>query len=76
LRANDINPNDIPHDAHVSLVDNQLTTDVWARNEQGKLHLDPGLLGPARTTTTFPISTPPPDDVAKWLRPRCPTCGR
>lgn len=76
LRTNDIDPRDIPEDAYVTYAGDQLTTDLWVRNADGRLQFAPGMRELARTTGTFPISVSPPADVAEWLRPRCPTCGR
>jgi hypothetical protein len=76
LRSNDIEPNDIPTNVHPSLVGDQLTTEVFQRNERGRIQFDPSIDGVAKATKTFTITVPPPPDVAEWLRPRCSECGR
>lgn len=76
LRANEIEPNDIPSAVHPSLVGDQLTAEVFARNGQGQIQFDPSGNEAARETKTFTVTVQPPPDVAEWLRPRCSECGR
>jgi hypothetical protein len=76
LRANDIEPNNIPPDPTMTLDGDQLTTDVYMLGEKGQKLIAPGQDALQRTVATFTITVPPPPDVAEWLRPRCPTCGR
>jgi hypothetical protein len=77
LRANDINPKDIPPLPFMSLAGDRLTTQTFVRDAAGNRVLDPAHRDQlALTSRTFTITTPPPADVAEWLRPRCRTCGR
>jgi hypothetical protein len=76
LRANDLDPDNIPTSARMSWVDGKLTTDVLVIDENGRKQVDPATGNTmARETKTFPTTEPPPL-VAAWLLPRCPTCGR
>lgn len=76
LRANGIRPGDIPASARVTWIDGQLTTDVFLLSRDGRVQFDPLRENEvAIETRTFPATEPPPL-VAKWLLPRCPTCGR
>jgi hypothetical protein len=76
LRANGIDPKNVPWDARMSWVDGQLTTDMYLVDENGRKQFDPSDKNQlARETRTFPASEPPPL-VASWLLPRCPACGR
>lgn len=76
LIANDIDPKVIP-DANpgMSLVGNQLTANVYLTTSAGRIQMFPGN---EMTTIAriFAITVMPPPDVAAWLAPRCPTCGR
>jgi uncharacterized protein YfaT (DUF1175 family) len=76
LAANGINANLIPRDPYMTLVGDQLTTDEQVRNAAGHKQLDPVTEQVARKIVTYTITVPPPPDVAEWLLPRCPTCGR
>jgi len=77
LIANGIDPKRIPADPHMTLYGDQLTTDQKVLGSNGKDQLDPANLDTiARETVTYTITVPPPLDVATWLLPRCPTCGR
>lgn len=60
----------------MSLTDGVLTTLVWQRGSNGQQLIAPSGNEIERTTRTFPITIEPPADVAAWLMPRCPTCGR
>lgn len=76
LKANGINPNDVPHDAEMTYDGNELNTDLYLAGEEGGRVMLPGRNELARTMATFTITVEPPPDVAWWLRTRCPTCGR
>lgn len=77
LRANEIDLRRIPADPHMTLVGDQLTTDEKLQNANGEDQIAPDLPDRVqRKTVTYTISVPPPPDVAEWLLPRCPTCGR
>lgn len=77
LTANDIDPKRIPVDPHMTLDGDQLTTDQKVLGANGRDQIDPGDPNRiVRETVTYTITVPPPADVANWLLPRCPTCGR
>lgn len=76
LAANGIDARRIPVDPHMTLVGDQLTTDQKVQNAAGLDQIDPGADRIARETVTYTITVPPPVDVAAWLLPRCPACGR
>lgn len=77
LAANGIDAKRIPTDPHMTLVGDQLTTDRKVLGANGRDQIDPrDPLRIARETVTCTITVPPPPDVANWLLPRCPTCGR
>jgi hypothetical protein len=76
LADNGIDANYIPPDPHMTLVGDQLTTDEQVRNAAGRKQIDPATEAIARKTVTYTITVPPPPDVAEWLLPKCPTCGR
>lgn len=70
LEANGVDPSNVPENASLSLVSDQLTTEVYVVNAAGKNVLTSDQRELARTTTTVTIRTPPPADVAEWLRTR------
>lgn len=76
LKANGVNPHDVPTDAQMTYDGRELVTDLYVTTEDGKRLLAPGRDELAVTTGTFTITVEPPPDVAWWLRGRCPTCGR
>lgn len=76
LAANGIDPGRIPVDPHMTIDGDQLTTDQKVQNAAGVDQIVPGRDEIARETVTYTITDPPPPDVAVWLLPRCPTCGR
>jgi hypothetical protein len=77
LRANGIDPADVPGRARASVVDGMLTVPLYVRNEHGRLVIDPSdPLQPATHTVTVPVRVEPNADVLLWLTPRCETCGR
>lgn len=76
LRANEIQPEDIPPDPTMTIDGDRLTTDVHMRGSEGQKLFTTDGMALERTTRTYTISVPAPPDVAEWLRPRCPTCGR
>lgn len=75
LRANGIDPNIVPAEPYMTLDGDRMTTDVYQLDDSGHKMIAPGKDKLARTVATFTV-TPPPADVAEWLRPRCPECGR
>jgi hypothetical protein len=78
LVANDIDPHDVPRGAVLSIVDGRLTYERWHRSElTGSVQADPQDSSRLLTeTVTVSLAVEPPSDVAKCLRPKCPTCGR
>jgi hypothetical protein len=76
LDANGVDAKNVPHDALMTYADGQLTTDLYVTGPTGGHVMEPNSSNTvARTSATYPVTTPPPD-VAWWLRARCPTCGR
>lgn len=75
LRGNGIDPNQIPAHERPTLVDGRLTTRMFLLNAEGRKQFAPSdeIL---THTVTLPIENEPTGDVATWLAPRCPTCGR
>lgn len=81
LRANGVDPNRTPMQPNASMSDGQLTIlrKVGHPGEHGRLVdvIDPA--DPNRVLTeaiTVPVVVQPSPDVAEWLAPRSPTCGR
>lgn len=77
LRANGVDPLDVPTEPHASVSDNQLTLLMHVRDEAGRKVIDPE--GPRRILTrpiTVPLRVQPTGVVARWLEPACPTCNR
>lgn len=68
LRANDVDPNNIPEGAPLSFAGGRLTAEVFVRDAQGKLQRAFGGDELRRETATFTMSTPPPADVARWMQ--------
>lgn len=76
LVANEIDPGRIPSVPHMTLDGDRLTTDQKVQKD-GRDQIDPATMNSvARETVTYTITVPPPPDVATWLLPRCPECGR
>lgn len=77
LRANDINPNHVPAGERPSLVDGQLTLRMHTLTANGTRQLDPVHDDQVLThTVTVPMVVEPNAQVARWLTPPCPACGR
>lgn len=77
VRANDLDPADIPDGSTITVADGQITTTVFVRNADGKLQVDP--LDPhsvIKHTITVPLKVEPNAAAREYLSPRCPTCGR
>jgi hypothetical protein len=76
LRANGVDPDHTPMDARPSISDRGLTI---LQNVQRDGHdvVDPeDPNATLKRTITVPVRVPPVGDVAEWLMPRCPVCGR
>lgn len=78
LTANGVDPGNTPVDADPSIADGQLTLRQWVTGPNGHGRVidpsDPNRL--LTKTITVPLLVEPEGDVAEWVRPRCPTCGR
>jgi hypothetical protein len=70
LRANNVDPNDIPERAPLSLAGGRLTTEVFVRDAQGRMRRASDGDGPVRELATFAVPIPPPDDVADLIAGR------
>lgn len=76
LTANGVNPSRIPMWATPSIADGKLTIQRKVERN-GRDVLDPsGAMGVLTETVSVPLLVEPPPDIAEWLAPRCPTCGR
>lgn len=76
VRANGLSETDIPSGERPSVADGMLTTRVFARNARGGIQIDPVEEKVMTRTVTVPVVVEPTGDVAEWLRPRRPECGR
>lgn len=81
LRANGVDPDRTPLHPNASVSDGQLTIlrKVGRPGEHGRLVDVRDPADPNRVLDeiiTVPVVVQPSFDVAEWLRPRCPTCGR
>jgi hypothetical protein len=77
LAANGIDGRHVPHGERPSLADGQLTLRMFLLSQQGRQQIDP--LDDTRClthTVTVPVVVDPDPDVASWLIPPCPSCGR
>ncbi len=79
LKANGIDPDQVPSDPGASIGDDgQLTIRRAVTSPlTGAWQLDPA--NPNRVLTqvlTVRVLVEPSADVAEWLWPKCPTCGR
>lgn len=70
LRANGIDPGDVPAESPIHLVGGQLIVTVWTRDAGGGLSLDPSTGRPWSREQVAPLKVAPPDDVIEWLRQR------
>lgn len=78
FRANGVDPNRLPMDPRASIADGQLTFRQTVPGPDGTGdRIDPADRNSLLyEVVTVPIAIEPPFDVAEWLRPKCPTCGR
>lgn len=77
LRANGINPADVPMDARASVVDGRLTIPLKVKSVNDHDLIDPSDSEQTfRSTVSVPVTVPPSPDVELWLAPRCPECNR
>ena len=78
FRANGVDPARLPADPHASIANGQLTFRRAVLSElTGTRQIDPA--DPLRLLTevvTVPVVVEPSFDIAEWLRPKCPSCGR
>lgn len=73
LVANGIEPARTPTDPHASIADGRIT--LLQKVQRGGRDLV--MWGEAvKEAVTVPLLVEPSHDVAEWLRPKCPTCGR
>lgn len=76
LRANGVNPGDLPIDSVISIADRMITFRRFIRDADGRKRIN-GLENCLLTeVATVPLLVEPTGDVAEWLRPKCPACGR
>lgn len=80
FRANGLDPARLPMESNASIADGRITTlrKVGRPGEHGRLVdvLNPNGDGVLVETVTVPLLVEPDAEIAEWLRPRCPTCGR
>lgn len=76
LRSNGIDPAEVPIGTRASVVDGNLTVELFDRDANGRLQIDPTTDEVAKRTVTVPVIVQPSSAVENWLTPRCPTCGR
>jgi hypothetical protein len=79
FRANGVDPRRLPFDPNASIADGQLTfvRKVGRPGKHGLVDvIAPGGFDVLKETVTVPLLVEPPPDVAEWVRPKCPTCGR
>lgn len=75
LRANGVDPGTVPINPEASVADGQLTL-LRKVQRNGRDVVNHHELSVLTETVTVPVVVPPSPDIAEWLRPRCPTCGR
>jgi len=77
LAANGIDPNRVPLNARASIADGSITLSVLAKDQDGRLTIDPANRDQLLTETiTVPMKKRPNYWVRLWLWPKCETCGR
>lgn len=76
MRANGFDPKSVPINPVVSIANGTITTEVYAKDENGRLVLDPSTHRPLRGIESHPVVVEPDEIVRTWLRPACPACGR
>jgi len=77
LRANGVEPGHVPQGERPSLVDGRLTLRMFTLSDAGRRQSDP--LDGTRClthTVSVPVVVEPDAEVATWLIPPCPSCGR
>lgn len=67
LEANGVAPDDVPLDAAAGVTDGRLTVEVYRRNAEGRLYVDPDTGEVARTTVTVPVKARPSHHAHLWL---------
>jgi hypothetical protein len=67
LRANGIDPNDVPTDARLAVADDLIFCPVYRRNDAGRLFVDPATDTAARKVVAVPLVAEPGETVAGWL---------
>lgn len=76
LRANGVDPMTVPAEPRASIADGRLTLRRIVQRD-GRSVPDPSQAYAVLTeTVTVPLLVEPAPDIAEWLRPRCPACGR
>jgi hypothetical protein len=75
LRANGLDPRAIPAQPHASIADGQITL-LRKVQRDGHDVIDQTGYDVLKETITVPLLVEPTPDIAEWLRPKCPTCGR
>jgi hypothetical protein len=73
LNANGIDPAHTPMEPNASIADGQLTL-LQKVQRNGRDVVSGG--DALKETVTVPLLVEPSPDIAEWLRPRCPNCGR
>ncbi|GIF08678.1 hypothetical protein [Actinoplanes siamensis] len=78
FRANGVDPGRLRQDPQASIADGRLTfRRVVFRELTGTPMMDPAEpFEPLTEVVTVPLVVQPSADIAEWLRPKCPTCGR
>lgn len=77
LTANNIDPDRIPMNCRISTTSDTITYPRTVLGPDGHAQRDPKDPNQVLTeTVTAPLLKGPPPEVAEWLRPKCPTCGR
>jgi hypothetical protein len=75
LRANNIDPRVVPVEPNLSVADGRITL-LCKVQRDGRDVIAPNGYEVLTETVTVPLLVAPEGDVAEWVRPRCPTCGR
>lgn len=77
FRANDVDPSLLPAQPKASIHEGLLTFRQRVPGSGDGCLMDPDEPGmPLLRTVTVPLRVQPPERVAQWLGPACPTCGR
>lgn len=76
LRANGIDPGDLPLDSVMSIADGKITFQRYLRNEHGRIRVNTLEHCVMTETVTVPLRMEPTPAIAQWLLPKCPACGR